>query len=128
MHLKVIFQKRPGKHKRIIGIAKWLLTPSRCVFSKCFPDTIWKHYLKIAILWVAVASQNDLKIKIWFSLKWPEFRELRIEKSKTLFFAICVKYFVLLGSLVAGSTLFSIVCQILATLAAQVVTQFYLQV
>jgi len=31
------------------------------------------------------------------------------------------------GSLVAGSTLFSIVCQILATLAAQVVAQFYLQ-
>jgi len=31
------------------------------------------------------------------------------------------------GSLVAGVTLFSIFCQILATLAAQLVTQFYLQ-
>ena len=36
--------------------------------SKCFPDHLWKHYLKIAIFWVAVASavasQNDLKIQL----------------------------------------------------------------
>ncbi len=32
----------------------------------CFPDHLWKHYLKIAILWVAsaVASQIDLNIQL----------------------------------------------------------------
>ncbi len=28
----------------------------------CFRDHLWKHYLIVAILWVAVVSQNDLNL------------------------------------------------------------------
>ncbi len=60
-------------------IAKWLLPPRRWVFPKYFPDHLWKHYLKIDILWVALASavavvlQNEVKIQLWSTPNTPYF-------------------------------------------------------